>query len=355
MGLPQLRQHRDPQQAPVQTDDDTQVADDAEPRRRFPSLGRRKPSEARVLWHHGDALATRLLHIALMAALISGPAALSWVALTRPAQRSESAPTVGEPEAPEARDETLAAAAAQRLVLTWLTASASDKASIQALLVEQLPADMALPEKRPPAPDEMWVGEIEQRSPGRYRVIIATTGGAPGGQAYFTVPVRVKDGVAAALSLPGRTRPPSSPDPDTDGLAPLSAVAPDDPAFQAAAGYVTAYLTGSAELDRWTAPGAELAPVTPAACRSVHVDRVETATENPTPRVAVIATATCQVSDRSPSTTQYGLVLQVRDGRWEVVTEDPALLLDPNASTTEASTAAPPTASPSSTSPTTPR
>ena len=110
----------------------------------------------------------------------------------------------------------------------------------------------------------------------------------------------------------------------------MIAVSTDDPAFQTAAGYVTAYLTGSAEIDRWTAPGSALTAVTPRACSGVHIDGVETVTaEAPTTRAAVVATATCQTVGRVSATTQYGLVLQVRDGRWEVTAEDPALLAGP--------------------------
>jgi hypothetical protein len=111
----------------------------------------------------------------------------------------------------------------------------------------------------------------------------------------------------------------------------LTTVTTDDPAFQTAAGYVTAYLTGSPELDRWTGPNARLVPVLPRACGSVRVDSVQTVTtdEAPTTRADVIATATCISGDRPSTTSQYGLVLQVRDGRWEVAAEDPALLLDP--------------------------
>ena len=294
-------------------------------------------------WQHGNTVATRLLHVALVGALISGPVALGWVALSLSAQPSGSAAAVGESAAAERDDDaTLAAAAAQRLVLTWLTASATDKAALQAQLVEQLPAALELPERRPAPPTQMWVGAIDQRSPGRFRVVVATVG--VGGTAYFVVPVRVEAGVAGALSLPGRTQLPISLDPDSNRLPAMTAMPTDDPAFQTAAGYITAYLTGSAELDRWTAPGTPLTAIAPRACGSVRVDSVETVTtEAPTGRAAVVTTATCQTTGRPSSTTQHGLVLQVRDGRWEVIAEDPALLLDPASTpSAQASASAPP-------------
>lgn len=299
-------------------------------------------------WEHGDRIGTRLLHVVLVGALISGPAAAAWVGVTSPSRVGTV--SAGSGTIPtRSGDAEVAAAAAQRLVLTWLTASASDRAAVQALVAEQVPPTMVLPDTRPAAPTLMWVGEVDERAPGRFQVTVATTGGALGA-AYFTVPVRV-DGVASvALALPARTRSPLGLDAGLDGVPALTAVAADDPAFQTAAGYVTAYLTGSAELDRWTAPETGLTAVVPRACNSVRVDGVQAVTTDdasPT-RSAVIATATCLLSGRPSTTSQYGLVLQVRDGRWEVAAEDPALLLTSTASTESASSSPPsPPSSPS--------
>ena len=336
MGLPRLGQRRHPLQDEPEADQGLPGSNDKPPsKRRLLGRRRRPPREDRIAWQNGDALTTRLLHLVLFVAVLSGPVALAWLGMERASQRSSQVSATTVESTPQTRDETLAAATAQRLVLTWLTASARDKAAVQALVVDHLPSSVDLPETRPAAPSQMWVGEVDQRAPGRYSVVVAAVGGG-GGQAYFAVPIQVENGVAVALSLPARTRPPAQADPNSFGQPALSAIATDDPAFQTAAGYVTAYLTGSAELDRWTAPGANLTPVTPAACRTVRIDNVATVAsdgESPAPRIAVVTTATCQTSGRPPSTSQYGLVLQTRDGRWEVVAEDPALLLDPTAST----------------------
>jgi hypothetical protein len=356
MGLPKLRYRHDPSAVPTDAEDGPVAVPDVSSSRRFWTR-RRQPPEARILWQNGHALATRLVHVALVGALISGPVALIWVAVSRTTQPPAPMASVEESAGSQTRNETLAAAAAQRLVLTWLTASATDKAALQALLVDQLPATVALPEKRPAAPGQVWIGEVDQRAPGRYRVVVATVGGSPGGHAYFAVPVAIDDGVAAALSLPARTRPPDALDHDNAHLRSLSPVSTDDPAFQTAAGYITAYLTASGELDRWTAPDAPLDAIAPAACSAVRVNDVETlASEHPTSRISVIATATCQTRGRPPTTTQHGLVLQTRDGRWEVLAEDPALLLDPAAATTEAPpSTAPPDAATAAPNPSTPR
>ena len=304
-------------------------------------LGHRAPGSRtsapgdRVQWNHGDRIATRLLHVVLVGALVSGPAAAVWVAVATSDHPAGSMALAGEPSTTAGTDATLAAATAQRLVLTWLTASAADKTAMQALLAAPLPAALELPEKRPAAPTQMWVGGVAEEAPGRFQVEVATSGG-PLGAAYFSVPVRVEEGTAVALGLPARTRFPAAADVDRFRLPALTSVSTDDPAFQTAAGYVTAYLTGSAELDRWTGPNAYLTPVLPRACGSVRVDTVQTVTtdEAATTRADVIATATCRTAGRPSTTSQYGLVLQVRDGRWEVAAEDPALLLDPTSGST---------------------
>ena len=263
-----------------------------------------QPPETRVQWQHGDTLSTRLLHAALVAALISGPLAVCWVAVATSARQPESvAQRRGSRQ--HLRWATLRSRRPRPsdVVLTWLTASATDKAALQALVVEQLPTTLDLPEKRPAAPTQMWVGAVDQRSPGRYRVVVATVGGAAGRPAYFAVPVRVDGGVAAALSLPGRTRPPAALDADSNGLPAMIAVSTDDPAFQTAAGYVTAYLTGSAEIDRWTGsrrPRSQRSLRAPAAPSGSTVSR-RSPREAPTTRAAVVATATCQTAGRPSS------------------------------------------------------
>ena len=310
---------------------------------------RRPPSTPgiKVVWEHGDALATRVIHLALAAAILSGPTALL-VAVTSGSRQGPSPGIVAPAATSDVRDASLAGATAQRMVLAWLTAAAGDRSSLQALIVDDLPPTLDLPEKRPPGPTQVWVGEIDQRAPGRYRVVVATLGGALG-SGYFAVPVRVQDGRAAAVSLPARSRPPAPADAQGIRFPAVDPVTTDDPAYQTAAGYITAYLTGSAELDRWTAPNVGLTPVTPPSCAAVHIDGVEAANGDPaTPleRMSVLATATCHGPGRPSSTTQYGLVLQLRDGRWEVVAEDPALLLNPTITdppaTTSASTRAAP-------------
>ena len=214
--------------------------------------------------------------------------------------------------------------------MAWLTSSLADKAALQSLVATPLPASLELPEKRPVAPTQLWVEDIQQVAGDRYQVVVATTGGSLG-SSFFVVPVAVDDAGAIAVGLPGRTRALAAHKPGLQ-QASLTSIAADDPAYQSAAGYVTANLTGSPELDRWTAPNSGLTAVSPRACTTVRIDDVLTPNPDdasPSTQIPVLVTAACHSKGRPTMTSQYGLVLRMRDGRWEVAAEDPARLLDP--------------------------
>ena len=151
MGPLRLRQRESPPSSSATSSSATGAAAGGSRLRFRDLLSRRRPrSDARLdedqsggahrlepgtRWQHGDRLATRLLHAVLVGALVSGPAALCWVAATRSSDQSVSGAAFEESVPPQTRDATVAAAAAQRLVLTWLTASTADKAALQAQLV----------------------------------------------------------------------------------------------------------------------------------------------------------------------------------------------------------------------------
>lgn len=294
---------------------------------------RQKPN--RVAWHQGTALATRAVHLALVAALVSGPLALAVAA-------SGSSGTVGPPSsavsdstAAGALESSRAAAAGERVVLTWLTGTQTDEPALQSQLMTPLPPTFALPDTKPAAPDQVWVDSAEEVAAGRWQVVVGARGGTAGAQSYFAVPVLVDAVGAAALTLPARTNPPAAPDARQAPAEGLTSVTAEDPAYQTVGGYLTAFLSGGGELDRWVAPGVTAQPVQPRPCRTLKLDDVRTATDEvPAPdlngmQLAVIATATCRASMGSPTVSQYPLILQVRDGRWEVSADNPGLATSP--------------------------
>lgn len=142
---------------------------------------------------------------------------------------------------------------------------------------------------------------------------------------------------------------------------PMRHALPADPRTQAVTEFLTAYLTGVGELDRYLAPGTHLAPVAPAPYTGIAVDTLaiegekgtEPVTSVPddgsTLRLLVALRATGHDEVRVPLT--YALTLKARAGRWEIGSLDGAphlprlpprpLPLTPATAPSRASSAAP--------------
>lgn len=320
-------------------------------------LGRssRQQQHTQVAWHQGTALAARAVHVALIVALVSGPIALA-VAAGGPSGRNRPTTAVSDSPGVSTLEATRASAAGERVVLTWLTGTQTDEPALQAQLMTALPPTFALPDTKPAPLNQMWVDSAQEVTSGRWQVVVGARGGAAGDQSFFAVPVLVDAGGAAALTLPARTNPPASPDARLAPAQGLTSVTSEDPVYQTVDGYLAAFLSVGGELDRWVAPGATVEPVHPRPCRTVKLNDVRTIVDEvPAPdrngmRLAVIATASCSATAGNPTVSQYPLVLQVRDGRWEVAADNPGLATSPDPTVASSTTPAPsanPTASPS--------
>lgn len=104
---------------------------------------------------------------------------------------------------------------------------------------------------------------------------------------------------------------------------------PDGPARDTVTGFLEALLTGSGEVDRYTAPGTSIRPVVPAPYVEVEVLDVAAATlvtdqvvEGS--EVRVLASVIGRVSQAEQVPLSYALTLGVRAGRWEISRLDPA-------------------------------
>ncbi|MEU0214104.1 conjugal transfer protein [Streptomyces sp. NPDC006265] len=105
-----------------------------------------------------------------------------------------------------------------------------------------------------------------------------------------------------------------------------------DPSVETARGFLSAYLTGSTELDRYTSPGTRLQAINPAPYAAVKVTGVQddalnagqqTVPADGTVRHQLVQVdATDQVG--SPVSLSYALTLKSRAGRWEVASVDDA-------------------------------
>ncbi|MFF7764199.1 conjugal transfer protein [Streptomyces griseorubiginosus] len=166
-----------------------------------------------------------------------------------------------------------------------------------------------------------------------------TQASAADGIHYFQVPVATGPAGGGAtgyiaLSMPAEVSAPARIKTPDLIYGPEQQAVSSDPRTQAVTQFLTAYLTGAGELDRYLAPGTKLTAITPAPYTGVTVDQMRIEGDqssepvNTVPKdgnrsrliVSVRATGRDQV--RVP--LSYALTLKARAGRWEIAALDGA-------------------------------
>lgn len=149
---------------------------------------------------------------------------------------------------------------------------------------------------------------------------------------YFQVAVAV-DGVALrVVGLPAPIAPPV--EGRTTALVYGTLVASGKPLAQTVSAFLSAYLAGSGELDRFTTPGSAIAPITPAPYAQLAVVDLRTP-EDPADApadgatVRALATVTLTTPLEQITTATYALTLTGRGQRWEVTDIDLAPQANP--------------------------
>ncbi len=290
-----------------------EVARDAAPRDRTASR----------VWN--PALTVRVLHVVLWLFVISGPVAAVLVA-TRVTSLSERVDFVdiGAVEIPP--DTSGAEGVAELFIAAYLTAGEDSTTDLNPLL------DRA-------SPDRVETGSLsvtrtmslgaEQVAPGYYAVTVAAevvatdTDGegrpvwVPVGTRFYSVGVAETESGWAITGLPSLLP------------APVGATAPEllidrRGGLDTAPGledmlsrFLAAFLAGDGELTRYTSPASPIVAIQPplsVAAEIVEAGKVETS--DGVTQVAVVVLAT----DNAGRTQilEYALVVELRDGRWEV-------------------------------------
>ncbi|MFD0509289.1 conjugal transfer protein [Streptomyces chiangmaiensis] len=154
---------------------------------------------------------------------------------------------------------------------------------------------------------------------------------------YFQVPVAVGPAAGGAtgyiaLSMPAEVAAPARIKTPELIYGPVQQAVPSDPRSQAVTQFLDAYLTGSGELDRYLAPGTQLAAINPAPYTAVAVDRMqiegdqgsEPTTTVPADgtRTRLVVTVRATDHDRVRLPLAYALTLKARAGRWEIASLD---------------------------------
>lgn len=156
---------------------------------------------------------------------------------------------------------------------------------------------------------------------------------------YFQVPVAVgpAGGGASgytALSMPAEVAAPARIKAPDLIYGPVQQAVHSDPRTEAVTQFLTSYLTGAGELDRYLAPGTDLTAITPAPYTGVAVDLmqiegdqvaepVSTVPQDGT-RTRLLVTVRATGHDQVRVPLSYALTLTARAGRWEIAALDGA-------------------------------
>lgn len=273
-------------------------------------------------WPGKDRAARLVVLTLVVVALLAGPLALGLtMGHRRPAVAA--APTAVDRTAERA----LAQAAAVAFVREWWLAT--DTSGDQ--VTDQLPRTVSRASFRHDGRSvPAGVDVVSARPVGeRWLVTVvvwptATTSEAPAAGTtgvYLQVPVEVRGGATSVLSLPARVGSPARFRADAPHDESIST---SDPRVVAAVGFLTSWLSGRNDVERWAAPGAVPAPVGQV-CTQVELLQATApaATGSPSPQRTVIdVDVTCADGAGSTDPLSYRLTLQQVSGQWAVAAID---------------------------------
>ena len=277
-----------------------------------------------------SSLLARGLVYVLVAAIVCGPLALLYVVTHQP----EPPPAAVASDSP---DRDARRAAAQEVAVQWTRAFLSTPAAQADQLAAYWSGPLTLPSTAAAVSDATAL-DSAATAPGVWTVTVAldvTPAGGVRQRRYFQTPIAVAGGIhqaqATPMTVPAEI---SGPGPAAQpALAYPVAVSSTGAAGVTVHGFLTAFLAGTGDLTRWSAPGLAAVPVTPPPCADVLVAQLQASedaaglsTGLPADGTTVHLLAT--VTTRLPPaidgqadafrTGQYLLAVTARAGRWEV-------------------------------------
>ncbi|MBB2498459.1 conjugal transfer protein [Amycolatopsis echigonensis] len=229
---------------------------------------------------------------------------------------------------------------AEMYVRSWLSASRDDSAALVAFYPDGMRSEREVGSQIPVATATVSTVSPE---PGVWSVVVAANlltlqpdGTRPAKITCEQVGF-VGDGSSyAATSLPTPvTCPATAAQPE---LAYGQPADPAGPVGQSVVGFLTAYLVGQGQLDRYVSPGTSVAPVSPTPFVSVRLQDLRThetfepgqaARPLDGTQVRVLARAKCFDATGQSTLADYPLTLTARSGRWELTRIDPVPLREP--------------------------
>lgn len=289
--------------------------------------------------------------------LTAGLSVASYANSTAPAEQAGSSIQASP-------DTTAAQALAQRYVAAWLSASQTDQTRVQAVTGSTLPV---APSKALEFSELAVAGVHHDQQSGLVSVTVSALITEPvateqpesksaSAQAkkpaahtrYFTVVIAQQD---QAVSVVGYPAPVAGPAPAPEvSLGYPQRVHEDTELGQAVTGFLQAYAAGAGEVGRYTAPGTEISPISPASYAKVTFAELRADQAVPDQpangqslRVMVTAQAALLDTTASEMTVSWALQMTARDGRWEITSIDPTPALAPDSSPQEPTPAPTPT------------
>ncbi|MEV3999117.1 conjugal transfer protein [Streptomyces halstedii] len=304
--------------------------------------------------------------------LLLGPLLGAAALLSVPA-KAGPAPTASAATAPSAAGAQGAAGYAELFVAAYLEAGEGDQAALAAyypgasgLRLEGAPGRMR--------GEQLAVVRLRQTGRGIWSVTVAARvtakaspsskasagneGGADGQGAaaaaastvrYFQVPVATATAAVTpasptttpapasgytALAMPAEVGAPTQVKAPALVYGPMRPALPSDPRTQAVTEFLSAFLIGVGELDRYLAPGTKLTAITPAPYTGMAVDTLAiegekgsepvTAVPGDGTRLRLLAAVRATGHDGVRLPLTYALTLTARAGRWEIASLDGA-------------------------------
>ncbi|WP_344597526.1 conjugal transfer protein [Streptomyces violaceusniger] len=268
----------------------------------------------------------RLGQVAMWGALAAGPAAL--VIMTA---SSETAPVIQKTPVPHQARSADPSGLAELFVALWLRSDSRSEQSGDERRLRAMAPGVDLPEPREGAQlsvDRVVAVHSAQLSDGAWSVTVAVQSGEQ--VRYFAVPL-VASGDSGSGAFVVAAAPARMPGPQAM-RAPGSAYGVPVPEgselASTASEFLTAYLTGVGEKDRYLAPGVRLAPLDAPRYERVEVEQVSTddaAVKGPVPKNGTVARVQVRVravDAEADWPLVYSLRMSARDGRWEIASVD---------------------------------
>lgn len=279
-------------------------------------------------WTKGRSLSTRFTTVALWVALACGPVALI-TAMTAPDPVAPAAQT-GPTTAGLTATDQLAGSTAASFVAAWMTSTRDDPSPIEGYL-----SDASIKQLEPMTYRDLMVAVVRPVNDGLVVVDVSATVkelAADGSGVEHWIPrlyevtVNTADGAATVQALPALVATPSTTEPTTEQLK-ASASNTTEPGLSVQT-FLSSYLTGGADLDRLVAPGSTIVAPSPAPYVAVSARDIKTNAETPEAadgaEIQVVATVEAAAATEQSAVLTYALTLSARDGRWEVVSINPA-------------------------------